>query len=81
MKQPKNFMRISWDEALRMYRGGYMTERQFKQFHVIWTWSAYRASSKEVDILYDKKGYDAVIRRIDRVRKVLGLKPYLQKEE
>jgi len=62
------------------YICGRVSYREMHQYKTLWTWSTYRYGSTDVSRFHMKRGYKAVVRRIDRVRKVLGLKPYILRE-
>lgn len=71
-----NILKLTYEQAARYWREGRISDRDWNRFERAWTWSAGRLSGSaafEQQQYYDHHGREAYNRRINRMRRVLGL--------
>jgi hypothetical protein len=71
-----NYQNVSYSDTKRMHDNGLMTDREWKRYVIAWTWSTGRFGGKAgrlQDAFYNSRGKPAYIRRVVRMRRVLGL--------
>lgn len=77
---PRDYLHhASYDRAESDFHGGRISERQWRIFCLFWQWSAGRVDTVlgwPQERLRLKKGYPAVVARINRFRAALGLSLY-----
>jgi hypothetical protein len=76
---PAALPKITLGEAMARWRGGSMTDREYRRYYRAWCWSAPRFGydgGRQQDQLGVARGQSAVDARIDRVRRATGLFPY-----
>lgn len=68
-KQPKTYIGESYDAVHRRYLNGMVSERDWRLFNLLWTWSAPRFggdAGRAQDRVYQRCGALALERRIAR---------------
>lgn len=67
-----NFENYSYNDAVREFG----STREFDYFYLLWSWSTIRnggIAGRNQDKVYNRKGWNGLLRRINRIRKLYGL--------
>lgn len=75
MEDSKLFLR-SYAEVLRLFDNGRITHRQWRRYFTAWLWSDFRHGGTAGichDRYWAKRGRSAYLKRLNRMRRVLGL--------
>lgn len=70
---------LTYDQAESMHYHGRLSERDWKTFQLLWSWGCGRMSGSagfNQDIYFRTHGKEAYTRRINRVRRLMGLELY-----
>jgi hypothetical protein len=76
----KKILGLTYDEAERQFRNGYIAEPVFRAYCATWVWSSYRFSNIcnadcKQGAFYERFGSRALHDRINKVRVACGFSP------